>query len=515
VKYKNAFDTDKVYGRKIVAGLTALLMLTAAALGSCTDSPGNAGVTDGTAPSEGTTESAETETEVSAYDYLPPSDYEGYAFVILTRDASHHTKEVYSEALNGEIINDAVFKRNITVEEKFNVNIEPLMVTETDESLLTRQITKSVMANDNSFDLALAHTVYAGAVALEGVLYNWNNMPYNDFSAEWWNGVLAKELTIQGHLYLAVSDMCISAVDYTWALVFNKKLCEDYSIENLYDLVKDKKWTNDKFAEVIKKASTDLNGDGKFGLEDRYGFATHYNSAICNWMFASDIKVVERDDEGWPVLSAYTEKSVLLTEKMYDILFGDNKTMYFTEDVVKQYGAPSHDIAVSKFFAENQALIAALRIYVIEELRSMETEFGIIPFPMFDEKQDGYYTHVDGHAPLMCLPKNLQNPERASVIIEALSYESFKQVMPSVYDIVLDSKYARDESSVEMLDIILDGRVYTFGYIYDNWKGMQWALTNLMFQKNSDYASYYAKNEKAALKQIETVINAFKSVIGE
>ena len=60
--------------------------------------------------------------------------------------------------------------------------------------------------------------------------------------------------------------------------------------------------------------------------------------------------------------------------------------------------------------------------------------------------------------------------------MEALAYESNKTVVPAVCEIVLQFKYARGEASQRMLDLIPAGRVYTFGYIYDDWKGMQWTL---------------------------------------
>ena len=470
-------------------------------------------------------ETTEAETEFDFYDLLPNEKYDGYKFVILTRDAQHHTKEVYSTQITGEVVNDTVFERNSRVEEHFNIKIEPFEVSESNELILTQTISKTVMADEAAFDLALAHTVNAGSVALEGVLYNWNDMPYNDFTRDWWNTSVAEELNFQNHLFLAVSDMCISAVDYTWVLVFNKKLQEEYNIGSIYEDVNKKNWTIDRFNEVIKAFSNDVNGDGKYGLEDLYGFSTHFNSAVNNWMFALDQKVTAMGDDGYPVLCSNTPKMISIVEKMYDILYNGNSSMYFSDAVVGKTGASTnlgnvtgafaaaHDSALANFFSEGHTFIAALRLYVIELLRSMETDFGIIPFPMWDSNQEGYYTHVDGHAPLMCLPLTLVDPERASAIIEALSYESYRLVMPAVYDIVLESKYARDEESAEMLDIILEGRTYTFGYIYDSWKGMQWALTNLMNSKKTDFASHYAKTEKSAQKHLDSVIKAFESVI--
>ena len=116
----------------------------------------------------------------------------------------------------------------------------------------------------------------------------------------------------------------------------------------------------------------------------------------------------------------------------------------------------------------------------------MEEDFGIIPFPKYSAVQEAYYTHVDGHAPLMILPKTLTNPENAGIVLEALACESNKTVVPAVCEIVLRSKYARDEASQRMLDLILAGRVYTFGYMYDDWKGMQWTLQVLMSKKSKD-----------------------------
>ncbi|MGM9625046.1 MAG: hypothetical protein ACI3XM_04975, partial [Eubacteriales bacterium] len=140
------------------------------------------------------------------------------------------------------------------------------------------------------------------------------------------------------------------------------------------------------------------------------------------------------------------------------------------------------------------------------------TNFGIIPFPKYDEAQENYYTHVDGHAPLMCLPKTNTYTERTGVIIECLNAESYRTCVPAVYDIVLTEKFSRDEMSVKMLDIILDGRTQNFGYVYEGSTGMQWSLTNLMQQKSTDFASYYKSREKNAVKYYAKIVEQHESI---
>lgn len=440
---------------------------------------------------------------------LPQVYLGGYAFRTYTRDTDHHIKEVYSEELNGEIVNDAVYARNSRVEDLYNVKLVAVEVTEEPEETMPNEFSRIVMAGEDAFDVALMHTVYAGSTAISGVAYNWLDVPYVDFEKPWWNRVLAEELTYNDMLFLAVSDYCISAIDYTWTMVYNRDMARDYGIGDLYDTVEKGDWDFDTFRSLCAQVTTDLNGNGEMDYDDRYGFVTHSASAICNWSFAFDIRYVSKDSDGVPQLLPASEKMMTSVEKLYGLFFEDRSALFCDAATIQAMGYDLHDTAITSTFKEGKALFAAMCISVIDMLRDMEGEFGIIPFPKYDKAQDGYYTHVDGHAPLMILPKTLQNAENAGIVMEALAYESCSIVVPAVCDVVLQSKYARDEASARMLDIVLAGRVYTFGYMYDNWQGMQWTLTNMMGAKNKDYASYYARQEKAAENQLKNVLDGF------
>ena len=443
---------------------------------------------------------------------VPTDSLDGYTFRVLTRDTDHHIKEVYAAELNGEVVNDAVYTRNMKVEDTFDAKLEAVEITEDPESAMSDYFRKTVQAGEDAFDVALMHTVMAGAMSLEGMARNWHDIAYVDFSKPWWNSVIAEELDFQGKLYLAASDYCISAIDYTWAMLYNRAMGETLGLGELYDTVDEGKWTFDKFSEFASAAVMDVNGDGKMDENDRYGYTTHWNSATLNWSFAFDVRYIVKNDEGVPTLLPQSEKMADIMTKLYDFYYNGNRTLYITDQLVSKLGYPSHDLAVAGTFEKNQTLFAALRIYVIDNLRNMEDPFAIIPFPKYDEAQTGYYTHVDGHAPLMILPKTLQQTDNAGIVMEALAYYSHELVVPAVYDIVLQNKYARDESSAHMLDLILDGRVYTFGYIYDDYKGMQWTIREMLQTKKEDYASYYASKLGSAEKQLQKIIDSYESM---
>lgn len=315
---------------------------------------------------------------------IPVSDFGGYEFRILTRDSDHHLKEVLAETENGETINDAVYYRNRAIEEKLNINIKIITTPEVTEAELITFFTASVMANDDTFDLALPHTVNAGIAATHGIMYDWRSVPYIDFKKPWWNDVIVNELTVNGKLFLAISDFCISAIDYTWVMLYNYQMGADYEVPNLYDIIKTGNWTIDKFHGYVKNVSADIDGDGIFDYKDLYGFTTHYNSAIQNWMFALDQKVTKMNADGYPELIINNEKMVSIVEKLYDILYNGNNTLIVNETVTKAYNVDLHDKAVAKKFEAEETMFAAIRTLYIDLLRNMRSEYGIIPFPKYD-----------------------------------------------------------------------------------------------------------------------------------
>ena len=123
--------------RKLISLLLAPLLL-AGTFASCSEQPSEAGDSSAPAVSGDAAEAASEETvpeETELQPDLPDVTLDGYAFRVLTRDTDHHIKEVYAAELNGEVVNDAVYARNLNVEEKYNMKLEAVEVTESPETV--------------------------------------------------------------------------------------------------------------------------------------------------------------------------------------------------------------------------------------------------------------------------------------------------------------------------------------------------------------------------------------------
>lgn len=449
------------------------------------------------------TEAAETE-EAPLFTALPEKDYGGYTFTILTRDGDDHRMEAFAEAENGEPINDAVYLRNSLVGERYNVKFDFVYADEGNEYTLTDLVRESVMAGSEDYDLAIPQTTYGGFAAPDGFYYNWLEMPYVDFNKPWWNADSAKRLTINNKLHIAIGDYLMTQIDYTWCMIFNKAMVADYDLENPYQLVKDGKWTIDVFADYIKNISADINGDGKMTIDDRFGFATQNDSAFGTWSYSTDLSVAEYDKDGRPIITIDNEKTYEVVEKLYSIMYEGDNTFII--------GGWQDEEALVPRYESGGILMLATKFNAISPLRSMKTDFGVLPYPKYDEAQERYFTQVDLHAGVLMIPVTLSDPERSGMIIEALNEASNRYVIPAYYDITLKTKGARDDESAEMLDLILDGRYITFVSAYEGWEGVQWFMINVLKNKKTDFASHYEKNIKKSLTRYDKIFEAYSNM---
>ena len=201
--------------RNSAAVLLALLTL---AQVSCGSDPSAAPETDTAAD----TTAAATETADPLPDNLPERDFGGETFVILSRDDLDHRLEAFAEAENGEPVNDAVFQRNRTVSERFNINFDYVWATEADEYTLTDMVEEAVTAGSEDYHIAIPQTTYGGFCAPDGYFYNWHDIPYINLNQPWWNADSAERLTIDGKLHLLIGDYLTTQLDYTWGMIFNK-----------------------------------------------------------------------------------------------------------------------------------------------------------------------------------------------------------------------------------------------------------------------------------------------------
>ena len=485
--------------QRLFSFILAVLM-TATACGT-TAQPGNDTEPSGTTAPEETTV-GETG-RAQAKDSLPDKKYDGAEFTILYRDEWAY--EFLAEEENGDIINDAVLKRNRAVEDRFDVKLNLYGVHGTYDAAEFRDaVNNSVLAGDSEYDLVAGYQANMITPAMEGYFMNVYDMPYIDTERPWWSEKCNTSLTVNNKLFMTTGDIALTLWDNMYVFYFNKKLAEQYSMPDMYQLVKDGKWTVDKLYELSTQVSQDLNGDTKFDENDLYGFLTTKQNHARAWIVAGETPITRQNDDGMMEACFVTERTQNLLDKLLKLYYSDST--YMGNDVLAEPNNKEEPI----IFTADRALFMSGYLGNASILRNMDTDFGIIPYPMYDEEQDGYRTTSHNSVSMICFPVTVKDPEMSAIIAEALCAESYRNVIPQYYDIALKAKGARDDESGEMIDLIRDGLIFDFGWVHSVPMGsIGTIMQNLIQDNNSGLTSFWASKENQVLAGLEKINAAY------
>ncbi|MBQ8509561.1 MAG: hypothetical protein IJ493_06595 [Clostridia bacterium] len=486
--------------RKISLILLFTTLLTTAL--SCSDTPSQS--TDTTVSGGTTAQPVDTkelsffDAHAAAQDDLPEADFGGEEFLIGIN--TYCETGFYTEETTGESLSDAIYDRNKAVEDRFNVK---LVFDSQDWQAMASDVLRSVTAGDDTYQLLCEHTIEANKWVMGEVLYNLHDIPYINFDQPWWSPSNTECLTYNGKHFQAVGDFCLTTIGRTYSIYFDKVEAESYKIPDLYELVYDGKWTIDALHTYTKDIYRDLNMNNEVDtVEDFFGYTTSVASNIGAYLWSFGGMIIE---DGEVVMNV--EKTNDTIQKLIDVCVNSDGTCY---DTTYYNSAGNRNYIGVEKLAEGTTLFASAMLESgINYLRDVDHDYGIIPYPKWDEEQEDYITIVDGGFTTMSIPKTVVNTERAGIITEALNAETYRNVIPIYYEIALKQKGARDDESIAMIDYVMSKRVYDFGYIYDNWKGFGFVIETLVQKGEATFASYYASNIEAVKAHYESVFETF------
>jgi len=258
---------------------------------------------------------------------------------------------------------------------------------------------------------------------------------------------------------------------------------------------------------MVRGVYTDLDQDGKKNRYDLYGLATQGDDFI-SIVNGSGQLFMDKDGKDMPVFVGYTEKTSNILDKILGY-FASDDTYCIHRDASREGGWNSAVPSVAWVFPEGRSLFFwGMTRYIELYLRDMEDDFGIVPIPKWDSNQDRYYATVNGwNSFTYMLPRTVTDVHRNSIILDAMAYHGRKLILPAYYEVCLQRKYARDEESGAMLDIIFKSAHYEPGgagsFIGTLFDEMQKGTVNL--------ASIYEKNIGVIEQDIQNLIENYEN----
>ncbi len=491
--------------------LMLALLLLASSMISCSDSGENSdtpATSDPTASAEETV-AAETEPET---EFVPEvEDMEGASLTLLNYTPASFSwadTRIFATETTGEILNDALYMREQKVEELYNCTLEELA-----SGNVPTDFSNGVLAGDTPFDASLMFDANITNVLMNGSLLSWNALTDLDLSKEWWDTAATAQYNFGGIQAAVTGAYSLYNYSTRHCYVYNKQIYNDIQPDTaiygdtLYDLVREGKWTVDRMYELGGMAVLDVNGDGEISHKDDIvgiaGSVTRHYSAL---LAGAEIRYIDRDENDTLYFNIINNEPALNVVSKFVHLGDGNYT----------YTSGTNDIGGfdSTIFPNNRALFLAAYVGEAAQLRDMETDIGIVPAPKFDEAQENYSSLVEGGA-LTVLPTTL-NTEKyhdVAVLLDAFAYYSNKESIPAYIDNILMAKTARDQDSVEMLELVFATSFYDLGTGVWSADTKNQFTQNVFLPKSDTAASLCARIDKLVTKNLERFTTSLAELI--
>ncbi len=492
---------------KILTAASLALLLAVGTLSACSD--GAAAATDKeTAETEASavTEAITGETALFS-DAVTRTDFGGAAFRILTANelngAMLPTTQNYAETETGEVVNDTLFQRDRWMEETFNVAMEYTLMDSGNINVLN-----SVQAGDDVWDLILADLgVTAPQLSTAGALYPLNLIKELELQQDYWFPKINNRLYLGRSLYYCCSAISPRYWGSVYLLMFNRDLARDLDMEDLYQTVADGKWTIDKMEALGKQAMADLNGDGIYTSEDRYGILM--DSLTC--LLTGGEQLILQNDDG-----------------KLRIRLGDRDMVDYMQRVADLY---QKDYTIRAGYDENKNLDWGTLLdngnflfsnpvsFSLASYRDKAYDYGILPMPKRSEEQDGYYAYSQPWAnacPMFPVTLTGDALSRSGVLTDAMAAYGYDYIKPAVFENVIQLKGTRDEQSAQIVDMIFENVVPALNSILkiDNVYSTVKAYFGNDLGKQ-DIVSAYTAVQKSAEAALDAYIAKYEEIYDE
>lgn len=492
--------------RCIALLLACLMILPLAACNGGTDTPdvGNDGTSSDSAPSAASatdasaTDTSDTEAletvDPNTVDDLPDTmDFGGLTLGVVSvgSDNGLYTSMLGSEETDATPMDRETYQRNMYLKDRLQIDIGEVIYHYDEMAAQTQAL---IMANDPSVDMVNWGLWRVFSFGVEGNLLPASAVPHIDQSKAYWASDAQEAMTLLGQQYVLSGDFDTSRYSGTYCILFNQKILTDYSLESPYDLVDRDAWTFDALLRMAQTVQNDADQDGTPTAGDTIGMLGTAHSMFTQFHIAAGLREISPDEDGYPVFRIAGSEAFQNVWEWCGAMYDSGVMM----------GGGTEQ------FAEDLALFLTATFGDVQKLSNMESDFGVVPTPKYDENQTRYYSQNGGSGFGVLI--STKSPEACGAFLEMGSAYGHANLIPLFYENDLKTRLARDPKCAEMYDLILDSGVFDLGiHAYLNVCSFQFCRG---FTDRSALSSLIRKNEKkinAALSDAVTKVEAAKA----
>lgn len=480
------------------ASILLSLLLIAALFAACAekDPGGTADTTTAAAAPDSTPAPVETDpVDENGYllDSLPELNYGNTDFNIFTWSNQTVWEWSEDEVTTGDLIKDAIVKRQIATEERMGIKI--VISSQNGDWDHRNSFIDTVSNNVNSggtdaFDLIGQYTPAAAIGAMKGCYTNLAEIKYLDLNKPWWPEDIYTSSSINGKIYSVAGDISPTLIRNMVCVLTNLSLANDLNMPNFYELVENRQWTAETFMTYATGTVTGLNADGS----PCYTTTLPNNVCYDNVFYGGGFRFVERNTDSGLVLSEDLKSSKM--SDWFDLWLG----FYNKEDVVILA------VNAANGFTSGNVLFHFGSISDVQNyLQDINFDFGILPYPMYDGEQENYCTICGYWVTLYSIPVNAPDFDKSGAVLECLGSYGYRYITPAVYDVAFQYRFLNSPENAKIFNLLHDTLVFEPGRTFSDQINCFAAFRQAAGQSSS-WNIYYKSNARVWEKNIEAVV---------
>ena len=403
----------------------------------------------------------------------------------------------HAGTLNSDRINDAVFQRSSQVAEELDIVVDWYCGQNYGDPAEFRT---DITSGEGQFSIGNITMLNHIAMVQSGYLAEINSYGVLDLEAPWWDQNILSDLAISDMNFCLTGDIGTMYKRSIAVMIFNKVMMRDIGEEDPYALIDTKEWTIETLVEMAENVSLDLDSNDKWDENDRYGLV-YFSDMICALEIGAGVPFAQIID-GIPEMTLNCEEAISVLDMASELLY-DQELSYSWSATGK-----TEETAWTMFMAD-QALFYYGELHSAEDMRASESDFGIMPMPLYDEYQESYHHTVNPNvAAVIVIPTTNIEETLTSYALDSLGAASKNTLTPAYYDINLQGIVSRDEESAVTLDLVISTLSYDPGYQYIAEAGQ--LIRELVNTKSDAFTSKYESQESVMTSKIEKIVEAIQ-----
>ncbi len=490
--------------------LLAAMMLLSVFIVACTDKNDN--------NQKGNWSLGEGEGREFTPDDLPDDlNFNGYQLDILHRGADNLTLNecVGSEDPVENPLPQKVYERNLRVQTRLNCKLNWLPSGSGGLSETTSEMTQALLQLQ-WYDFILTTNNTIVSQGHNQLLCDLSYTKYINLEQPWWWNNVFEEMSYDGEtINYICGDLNVTNIEKMSALYFNFDHVKNYlqmEPSDFYKLVDEKKWTIEKFMTLSNVwIDTNINPNGANAKDQDDIFSFPYVSGETINQFLLSTKIAEnlytRNDNGTVEFHLEQNEDIV---RLVDLM---RKLIHETTGAWNRTATPSpFDSGIIEEFANGNYIFLPQRLTAVSStaMREMQTDFGILPYPLLDEG-DEYVSDIQSSSTCICIPIIVEATDedafdRSCAVIEALGAEAYRRTTEVFYEMALKNRYTRDDDGRRMIDIIYNSANKSFLVEYSGQSNNIYGAMNTAVMNNNSVVPAFESGNNAAMNKLNDFI---------